>query len=100
MQLAALESRVDEIVSELAQFHGYRTVWLGERGNLIHAEPEDMLEVRGFRYIATLLKPSREELTSAALKIVPVELDEPVRRAMASWEAPLPHLDGSLAAAL
>ncbi|PRQ04178.1 hypothetical protein ENSA5_10160 [Enhygromyxa salina] len=100
MKLAALESRVEEIVSELAQFHGYRTVWLSERGKLVHAEPEDMLEDRGFRYVATLFQPSREELTAAALEVVPVELDEPLRPAMASWDTPLPSLDGNLVAAL
>jgi hypothetical protein len=98
MQLAALESRIDELVLELRQFNGHRTVWLSERGELIHAEPEDMLEIRGFQYIATLFRPGREELTCAALKILPVELDEPVRRAIAHWQAP-PLLDGHLAPA-
>lgn len=88
MQLAALESRIDEIVLELAEYRGFRTVWLSERGELIHAEPEDMLEIRGFQYVATLFRPSREDLTMAALKVVPVELDEPVRQAMDSWRAP------------
>ena len=100
MQLAALESRIDDIVSELAQFNGYRTVWYGERGELVHAEPEDMLEIRGFAYVATLFQPTREELTTAALKVIPVELDEPVRMAMATWEAPLPRLESNLVPAM
>jgi len=99
MQLAALESRIDELVLELRQFNGHRTVWLSELGELIHAEPEDMLEVRGFNYIATLFRPSREELTCATLKLVPVELDEPIRHAMARWEAPS-MLEGNLVPAL
>lgn len=100
MLLAALESRIDDIVSELAQFHGYRTVWLSESGHLLHAEPEDMLELRGFVCIATVLRPTREELTAAALKLVTVELDEPMRRAMASWKAPISGLESNLIPAM
>jgi hypothetical protein len=101
MQLATLESRIDELVHELAHYRGFRTVWLSERGELLHAEPEDMLELRGFAYVATLFRPNREDLTSAALRVVTVELDEPVRRAMASWQAPSPAmLSGELSPAL
>lgn len=100
MQLATLESRIDELVTELRQFNGHRTVWLNEDGDLIHSEPEDMLEVRGFQYITTLFRPNREELTCAVLKRVPVELDEPIRHAMARWEAPAIVLEGSLAPAM
>ena len=46
-----------------------------------------MLEVRGFVYLTTVFRPDREELTAAALKYVEVELGEPVREAIASWEA-------------
>jgi hypothetical protein len=100
MQLAVLESRIDELVIELHQFNGHRTVWLTEAGELIHSEPEDMLEVRGFAYISTLFRPTRDDLTCAVLKAVPVELDEPVRRAMAVWAAPSPMLESTLAAAV
>ncbi|MFO7563543.1 MAG: hypothetical protein R6X02_12930 [Enhygromyxa sp.] len=100
MQLAALESRIDELVLELRQFNGHRTVWRSESGELVHSEPEDMLEVRGFAYITTLFRPTREELTCAVLKHVPVELDEPVRRAMARWERPAALIEASLAPAL
>jgi hypothetical protein len=88
MQLAALESRIDELVLELRQYNGHRTLWLDELGDLIHSEPDDMLEVRGFQYITTMFRPDREDLTCAVLKLIPVELDEPIRRAMARWEAP------------
>lgn len=100
MQLAALESRISELVQELADYRGFRTVWLGEHGELIHSEPEDLLEVRGFTYIATLFRPNCEELTAAALRIVPVELDEPVRKAMVTWKAPRPNRDATLMPAL
>jgi hypothetical protein len=98
MTLAALESRIDELVQELAQYRGFRTVWLSEEGELVHSEPEDMLEVRGFVYLTTVFRPDREELTAAALKYVEVELDEPVREAIASWEAvPVGSLTANLA---
>src|SRR5690606_37620964 len=98
MQLAALESRIDELVLELRQYNGHRTVWLSDAGELIHSEPEDMLEVRGFAYITTMYRPSRDELTCAVLKHVPVELGEPMRHAIARWQAPV--LEGALAPAM
>ena len=98
MQLATLESRVEEIASDMAQYNGYRTVWVGEHGDLFHAEPEDMLELSGFTYVTTMFKPTREQLLTAALRIVPVELDEPVRLALASWKAPA--LEANLASAI
>lgn len=101
MQLANLETRIDEIATELAQYNGHRTVWLSENSELVHAEPEHMLELRGFTYVITSFRPSREELTTAALRVVPVELDEPVRQAMATWAAPAaPVLDGNLVPAM
>ncbi|HVI04060.1 MAG TPA: hypothetical protein VM869_35455 [Enhygromyxa sp.] len=100
MQLAALESRIDELVLELRQYNGHRTVWLSEVGELIHSEPDDMLEVRGFAYITTMFRPTRDELTCAVLKHVPVELDEPIRRAMARWERPSLAIESSLAPAM
>lgn len=90
MQLAALESRIDELVQELAQYRGFRTVWLGDYGELIHAEPDETLEELGYTYVTTVFRPDRDELTTAALRVVSVELDEPVRRALAAWQAPLP----------
>ena len=92
MQLAALESRIHELVLELRQYNGHRTVWL------IHSEPDDMLEVRGFAYITTLFRPTSDELTCAVLKHVSVELGEPIQRAMARWKAPL--IEGTLAPAM
>lgn len=98
MQLAVLESRIDELVQELAQYRGFRTVWLGDRGELFHSEPDD--ELRGFSYVATVFRPDRDELTNAALRVISVELDEPVRRALASWQAPLPAFESSLVPAM
>lgn len=98
MQLAALESRIHELVLELRQYNGHRTVWLSESGELLHSEPEDMLEVRGFAYITTMFRPTSDELTCAVLKHVSVELDEPIQRAMARWKAPL--IESTLAPAM
>ncbi|NVB39410.1 hypothetical protein G6O69_16325 [Pseudenhygromyxa sp. WMMC2535] len=88
MQLAALEARIDELVLDLACYSGHRTLWLDDRGEIIHSEPDDLLETRGYSYIATLFQPEREELTTAILMLVPVELDEPVRRAVSDWDTP------------
>ena len=88
MQLAALETRIDELVSDLDCYSGYRSLWLDPQGRIVHSEPEEMLELRGFRYITTLMQPDREELTAAILMAVPVELDEPVRQALSGWQAP------------
>ncbi|EDM80312.1 hypothetical protein PPSIR1_36717 [Plesiocystis pacifica SIR-1] len=88
MQLAVFEARIAELVTDLATYHGYRTLWLDLEDRIVHTEPEIELGGHGFRYITTLFQPNREVLTAEMLKIVPVELDEPVRRALSSWEAP------------
>jgi hypothetical protein len=88
MQLAVLEARVDELVSDLAAYSGHRTLWLDPGGDIVHGEPEDELEAHGFSYIATLFQPNRDELSAALLKRVSVELDEPLREALRTWEAP------------
>lgn len=84
MLLSMLEKRVDELVGDLAGYHGYRTLWLDPQGDIVHAEPDDMLEEHGFELVATLLQPDRDQLTAALLRTVTVEPD----RAMAeptSW---------------
>lgn len=88
MQLAVLEARVDELVSDLAAYSGHRTLWLDPGGDIVHSEPDEELEDRGFAYVATLFQPSRDELNAAVLKRIPVELDEPLREALRTWEAP------------
>ncbi len=85
MELAALEARIDELVNDLAHYSGHRTLWLDARGEVIHSEPEDMLEVHGYRYISTLFHPDREELTAAVLRVVPVELGAPLRLTTNPW---------------
>jgi hypothetical protein len=60
--MVSLELQVARIVEELAQYNGHRTLWLDRRGFLCHAEPEDDFEDIGYQYVATLLRPTAEEL--------------------------------------
>lgn len=57
-----LETRIEALLGDLAEYHGYRTLWLDPQGELLHAEPDDMLEELGFDYVATLMRPTRDEL--------------------------------------
>jgi hypothetical protein len=57
-----LETRIEALLGDLAEYHGYRTLWLDPQGELLHAEPDDMLEELGFEYVATLMRPTRDEL--------------------------------------
>lgn len=61
--MVSLAPQVARLVEELAQYHGYRTLWLDRRGQLCHAEPEDEYEDIGYAYVATVLRPSAEELS-------------------------------------
>lgn len=85
MLLSMLEKRVDELVGDLACYHGHRTLWLDSQGDILHAEPDDMLEELGYDYVATLLHPNREQLTGALLRLVPVEADRALPELHASW---------------
>lgn len=91
MLLSLLEKRVEELVGDLAGYHGHRTLWLDSQGGIVHAEPDDMLEEFGFDYLATLFQPTRDELTAELLRRVPIELDR-APEARAAW-----HQTGSVA---
>jgi hypothetical protein len=65
MQVVSLDPQVSRLVEELAQYHGYRTLWLDRRGYLCHSEPEDEFEELGFAYVATVMRPNTEEVTKA-----------------------------------
>ncbi|MFV8749767.1 hypothetical protein ACNOYE_04360 [Nannocystaceae bacterium ST9] len=80
-----LEKRVDELVGDLACYHGHRTLWLDRQGGIVHTEPDDMLEDHGFDYVATLFQPDRDQLTSALLRNVSVEVDRATPELHASW---------------
>jgi hypothetical protein len=85
MLLSMLEKRVDELVGDLAGYHGHRTLWLDSQGQILHSEPDDMLEEHGYDYVATLFQPDREQLTCALLRMVPVEADRATPELLASW---------------
>lgn len=57
-----LEARIEALLGDLAEYHGYRTLWLDPRGSIVHAEPDDELDELGFAYVGTLMRPSRDEL--------------------------------------
>ncbi len=63
MQSVSLEPQVARLVAELAQYRGYRTLWLDRRGYLCHSEPEDDYEDIGFAYVATVFSPDADELS-------------------------------------
>jgi hypothetical protein len=86
MLLSLLEKRVDELVGDLAGYHGYRTLWLDPHGEIVHAEPDDMLEELGYDSIATLMQPDRDQLTVALLRRIPIEGDRTLAQP-ASWHA-------------
>lgn len=69
---AQVERGVEGLFSQLQGFHGHRTVWLDEQGGLWHAEPDEMLEEFGHRYVGTFLRPGREELLEAVARAMPV----------------------------
>ena len=83
MQLSSLDRRVEELVGELMQFRGHRTVWLDLKGRLVHSEPDEELEVRGYLYVTTVLRPDRETLLDATARFVSVA---PARRGVVDWE--------------
>jgi hypothetical protein len=63
MQVVSLEPQVVRLVEELAQYRGYRTLWLDRRGYLCHSEPEDDYEDIGFAYVGTVFSPDGDELS-------------------------------------
>lgn len=63
MQVVSLAPQVARLVEELAQYRGYRTLWLDRRGYLCHSEPEEEFEELGFVYVATVMQPNSEEMT-------------------------------------
>jgi hypothetical protein len=73
MELGDLETKMEQLVSTLQAFCGHRSIWIAQDGELWHAEPEDDLQELGCRYVATLMQPTREELTAAVLPLIPIE---------------------------
>ena len=84
MEMPSLDRRVSELVAELAQYRGHRTLWLDLRGHLVHTEPDDELEGRGYLYVTTVLRPDRDTLTEAVSRFVSTA---PTHRGLATWES-------------
>lgn len=68
---APAEAEVASLRAQLLGFHGYRTVWVDAEGAFWHAEPEELLEELGHRYVGTFLRPSVDELIDAVAKALP-----------------------------
>ncbi len=101
MQVVVLESRVEQLTEALAAFSGHRTLWLSPELDIIHAEPEYELEDEGYVYVATLMRPDRETLTAALLRVVQVEgsltVSRPTLPRRVGWELTAePELVGEL----
>lgn len=63
--MGSMPSVVD-LVRQLRAFDGYRTLWVDPKGTqLLHAEPDELLEDEGYRYVATLMRPGPEALAEA-----------------------------------
>ncbi|HRI09364.1 MAG TPA: hypothetical protein PKW35_16195 [Nannocystaceae bacterium] len=56
-------AQVTRLVGELRFYNGYRTLWLDRRGHVCHSEPDDELEGHGYVYLATVMRPSYDELS-------------------------------------
>ncbi|RMG98892.1 MAG: hypothetical protein D6705_04655 [Deltaproteobacteria bacterium] len=70
MDARAFSQRIEGLAQELRGYHGHRTVWIDLDGSLVHAEPEEELERRGYLYVGTFLRPSADELAEAAGRFV------------------------------
>jgi len=67
-----LENEVEDLCVQLRGFSGYRTVWIAGDGALWHAEPDEMLEELGHRYVGTFFRPGADELCEAVAQCLPV----------------------------
>lgn len=97
MNVGELERRIDDLAFELAQYDGFRTLWLDPQGAIRHSEPEDELEQLGWVYLVTLERPDRDSLAGALTKLVPIAATPAV---VTTWEPSYrPVLEPVLAAA-
>ncbi len=55
-----VDQEIANLVEGLAEFHGYRSIWMTLHGRLCHAEPDDELEVYGYTLVATLMRPDAD----------------------------------------
>jgi hypothetical protein len=81
----SLENEARDLCVQLKSFSGYRTLWLDSENALWHAEPDEMLEELGHRYVGTFFKPDAEDVYEAIAKLMPVR-----RRAVVKTRLPAP----------
>ena len=93
MRYQGIQLVAERLAQGLQTFTGHRTLWIGPKGSVLHAEPEEELEPLGYRYVATFHRPSSTELLASLLSVIPVE---PTYRLEFSRDL---ELDSSLAAA-
>ncbi len=68
----SLENEVEDLCTQLRGFNGHRTVWLDGDDALWHAEPDEMLEELGHRYVGTFFRPIAADVCEAVAKLMPV----------------------------
>ncbi|MBV1857177.1 MAG: hypothetical protein KUG77_02115 [Nannocystaceae bacterium] len=93
----ALENEVRDLCVQLQNSHGHRTVWLDGENCMWHAEPDELLEELGHRYVGTFLRPAREDVCDALANLLPVR--PAVRMRPSSLPAPAFARVGALAPA-
>jgi len=82
----SLENDVEDLCVQLRSFSGFRTVWLDDEDCLWHAEPDEMLEELGHRYVGTFFRPASDVVCEAVAKLMPMR--RPVRRVRTTLPAP------------
>ena len=92
-----LENEVQDLCVQLRSFNGYRTVWLDAENCMWHAEPDEMLEELGHRYVGTFFHPATEDVSDALAKLMPAR--PVVRMRPGSLPAPAFARVGALAPA-
>ncbi len=67
-----VQPELDELCGQISDYCGHRSVWIDPRGALWHAEPEELLEDLGYRYVGTFMRPNADELGAALARVRPV----------------------------
>jgi len=52
-----IERHVNRLADDLAEYHGYRALWLDHHGELVHSEPDDECEAMGWTLVAVVMRP-------------------------------------------
>lgn len=71
MDVDTLQFEVEQLTEALRGFGGYRSVWRSPDGELVHSEPDEELELEGYRLLATLMRPDRDTVTAALMAAEP-----------------------------